>query len=196
MNQDILIRVDHLHVVLGRTVVIRDLSLQMVAEEMVLFTGPNGSGKSTALKALAGLIKSTGGQVNLKGQFCFVPQRQALFQNLSLSEQIRILVRSAGPKLEDQFMDILQRWMPLPDLSRLAKSFSTGEQRLIALAISLARKPEVLLLDEPFASLKHATAEIVVKYLKSYIRDMRSCAVVAEHRMGIAAFDHQVTFPH
>ncbi len=152
----------------GEVEILHGVSIAVQEGEMVAIIGPNGAGKSTFLKAIFGLIPSRQGRVRLRGEditnqapdhivasgMSFVPQTENVFPSLSINENLEMgaYIRrdKLGERLErvyDLFPDIASR------RSENAGRLSGGQRQMLALARALMLDPEVLLLDEPSASL-------------------------------------------
>ena len=163
-----IMQLDQVSVQLGNVRALDGVSLQICAGERVALVGPNGSGKSTLLRTLHGLLPAASGQVRRD-----VGRRQAmLFQRphlLRVSALVNValglwLDRSLGlswSAAKAQAQQALAR-VGLQAIARQGgRQLSGGQQQRLALARAWARRPEVLLLDEPTASLDpHAKREV------------------------------------
>ncbi|MGH7712825.1 MAG: ATP-binding cassette domain-containing protein [Gemmatimonadaceae bacterium] len=140
---------------------LRDVSFDVPSAGYGVVIGPAGSGKTTLLEAIAGLTTVTAGQVSLGGRnvtrdapedrgIGIVYQNGYLFPHLSVRENIDYGA-SAGSTLA---ADEVVRRLGIADLTdRDVQSLSGGERQLVALARALARRPPLVLLDEPFSAL-------------------------------------------
>jgi ABC-2 type transport system ATP-binding protein len=127
--------------------------------DAVALIGPNGAGKSTLLSILAGALEPSEGQVTSsngsppQARVGWVPQRPAHYARLSPRENLELFARLEGATdpagTTDRFMGLLE----LPDDGRPTANLSVGNQQRLNLGIALLGKPEVLILDEPTASL-------------------------------------------
>ena len=127
--------------------------------DAVALIGPNGAGKSTLLSILAGALEPSEGHVTssngspLQARVGWVPQRPAHYARLSPRENLELFARLEGvadpAATTDRFMGLLE----LPDDGRATANLSVGNQQRLNLGIALLGRPEVLILDEPTASL-------------------------------------------
>lgn len=146
--------------------VLADVSFEVRGGELLVILGPSGSGKSTVLRLVAGLETPGGGTISLSerpasadGRILLEPsarrlslvfQDLALWPHLTCDEQLRFM----APALESTDRKALLSDVGLADFeARLPAHMSGGERQRLALARALAAKPQILLLDEPFANL-------------------------------------------
>jgi tungstate transport system ATP-binding protein len=161
----VLMDIRHAGVQFGRVQALQDVTLQVQTGECVALVGGNGSGKSTLLRLAHGLIRPSAGTVNnnLEVRQAFVFQRPFVLRttvlaNVALAAWLRGLPWStAKVKALDALRDV-----ELNDLAtRQARTLSGGQQQRLTFARALAAQPDVLLLDEPTASLApHAKREV------------------------------------
>jgi ABC-2 type transport system ATP-binding protein len=140
----------------GPHVALAPTSLEVRAGEMVALIGPNGAGKSTLLSILAGALGPDEGDVVLsepRPRVGWVPQRPAQYARLTPRENLELFARLEGEPEPAKAAEQLLRLVELPDDGRLATQLSAGNQQRLNLAIALLGHPDVLLLDEPTASL-------------------------------------------
>jgi putrescine transport system ATP-binding protein len=162
-----LIRLDHVTKRFGRVAAVDDLSLSIFEREFFCLLGPSGCGKSTLLRLLAGFETPTSGGILLAGQdITGVPpyrrpvnmmfQSYALFPHLTVAGNIAFgLKQDRLPKAEIAARtDEMLRLVQLDTLGhRYPEQLSGGQRQRVALARALAKRPRVLLLDEPLAAL-------------------------------------------
>ena len=146
----------------GRTWALRDCSLTIPAGHVVALVGPNGAGKTTLLNMAAGLLRPTAGQIRVLGgerpgsdaarpRIGFVAQDAPLYGHLPARDMLRL---AATLNLTWDNVRALARLADLGiPLDRKVRQLSGGQRAQLALTIALAKRPEVLILDEPLATL-------------------------------------------
>ena len=160
----------------GEVDILHGVSVTVHSGEMVAIIGPNGAGKSTLLRTIFGLLDARGGQVRLKGEditnrapdqlvlcgLSYVPQVDNVFPSLTILENLEMgaFVR------QDGLAERLDRVFSLfPDLTNRrgekAGKLSGGQRQMLALGRALMLDPDVLLLDEPSASLSPKMVELI-----------------------------------
>ncbi|MEO6323902.1 MAG: ABC transporter ATP-binding protein [Thermoanaerobaculia bacterium] len=129
------------------------IDLRIERGEMFALIGPDGAGKTTFFRIVAGLLSPTAGRVNRGASaFGLVPQRFALYEDLSIDENLWLRARlySVDDAVAKQRAgDLLERVGLLPFRTRLAGALSGGMKQKLALVSALLTRPELLLLDEP-----------------------------------------------
>ncbi|WP_018633976.1 ABC transporter ATP-binding protein [Neomegalonema perideroedes] len=164
-----LLRFDRASKTYGGRPALAEISLEIAAEEFVVFLGPSGCGKTTLLSLAAGLIAPSSGRVELAGAPPVPGRRSAMvFQSFRLLawKTARENVAFALPHLPAaERRARADRYLELVGLTRAAESYpralSGGMKQRLALARALAAEPEVLLMDEPFASLDAQARELM-----------------------------------
>jgi ABC-type multidrug transport system ATPase subunit len=141
----------------GAQVALAPTDLDVVAGEVLALVGPNGAGKSTMLALLAGALEPTTGTVERSGgvRVGWAPQRPGHYARLSAFENLRLFARLAEEADPEAAAKRLVRRYELPDSNRLSGDLSVGMRQRLNLAIAQLGSPQVLLLDEPTASLDH-----------------------------------------
>jgi tungstate transport system ATP-binding protein len=181
--------------VLARGVtLVRGLTLQIGAGAPTVLVGPNGAGKSTLIRLAMGLVAPTSGRITWGGRADSDGRRRAMvFQRpvmlrRSAAANVAYALHAAG----NAHAGRAQRGAELLDqvglahvAARPARRLSGGEQQRLALARALARDPEVLLLDEPTASLDPAATKAVEDILQAVARSGVKI-VMATHDLGQA----------
>jgi ABC-2 type transport system ATP-binding protein len=139
----------------GATLALAPTDLELYEGERLALVGPNGAGKSTLLGILAGALEPTEGTVACRDgvRIGWVPQRPSHYGRLSARENLELVARlEAEPDPRAAATRLLGRFA-LPDDGRPSADLSVGNRQRLNVALSLLGGPEVLLLDEPTASL-------------------------------------------
>lgn len=140
----------------GSRVALAPTDLDLRAGDIVALIGPNGAGKSTLLSILAGALAPSEGRVvahDPSPTVGWVPQRPAQYGRLSARENLQLFARLEGVADPVATADRVLGLVELPRDRQPAGQLSIGNQQRLNLAIALLTRPDVLLLDEPTASL-------------------------------------------
>ncbi len=191
------IEVRHLRKVYGEIVAVDDLTFSMPPGKVLGLLGGNGAGKTTTIAMLLGLLEPTAGEIDVLGvdmlrhryaalprmnfssPYVDLPHRLTVRQNLLFYGRL-YGVRNLGRRIEE----IGDHMQIGPFLDRQSGKLSAGQKTRVALAKALINSPDVLLLDEPTASLDPDTADWVRGYLTDYQRQTRATILLASHNMG------------
>ncbi len=176
-----------------------DINFSIKEGEFIALIGPSGCGKSTLLNTIAGFISPSTGHISYKNEKISKASRErvVIFQNHSLfpwksaADNIAFALRAKGVP-ENEITEESKRFLKLVKLEEFAnhypKELSIGMQQRIGIARALAADPEVLLLDEPFASLDPFTRDIVQEELLKIIRPLNKTAILVTHNINEALF--------
>jgi tungstate transport system ATP-binding protein len=187
-----LVRLERVSYRAGDTPILTDLWLDIASGPPTILLGPNGAGKSTLLKLLMGLVAPTEGNLEARRvlggrlpRMAFVFQRPVMLKR-SAAANVAYALRAAGRSTSgNAIRDLLDR-VALDHLrDRPARRLSAGEQQRLALARALAREPDLLLLDEPTASLDPTATKAVEDIVANVAREGVK-VVIATHDMGQA----------
>jgi ABC-2 type transport system ATP-binding protein len=135
----------------GRRWALSECTLTVPAGQVVGLVGPNGAGKTTLLELAVGLLRPTTGTITTRKRIGFVAQGAPLHASLSVADHLRM-----GQALNDRFDAGLARRQVLEaglDPRQRAGRLSGGQRARLALTLAVAKRPELLILDEPVASL-------------------------------------------
>ncbi|MFG1928961.1 ABC transporter ATP-binding protein [Cryptosporangium sp. NPDC048952] len=168
----------------GDSRILDDLSLTVREAEVVCLIGPNGAGKSTCLKVVSGLLRRTSGEVRISGRLGYVPQVSNTFPSLTVRENLHVMARKTDSR--NRVTELLGEFPRLAELAgRPAALLSGGERQLLALAMALVRRPDVLLLDEPSAALSPQAAQHVFEIV-GRLKDVGISILLVEQNVRLA----------
>lgn len=197
-----LLKVTDLDARYGAVQVLRQINLEVEEGEVVVVLGANGAGKTTTLRAICGMV-STSGSVVLDGQeirgkdtadivrmgLAHVPQGRGTFPELSVADNLNLgaYVRKDRKAVEED----LERWFEtFPRLkerrSQTAGSLSGGEQQMLAVARAMMAKPRLLLLDEPSLGLAPLIIDDLFRRFGEINRDTGTTMLIVEQNANLA----------
>lgn len=199
--------------------ILHGVSLRAEAAKLTVIIGPNGAGKSTLIKAIAGLIPVGAGRVMLGDHditgirpdemgsqgLAYVPQTDNIFRSLTIRENLGLVVRRAA----DAAARIDELYNLFPDLgakrAERAAALSGGQRQMLAVAMALANRPRVILLDEPTAGLSPKIAAEVLALVRGLTaqgvtvllveQNVKQALRVADHCYVLAEGRNQVDGP-
>ena len=186
---------------------LRGVDLQLRAGEFVVMLGPSGSGKSTLLNILGGLDVPSSGHVWYHGEDLtrandaqltrfrrehvgFVFQFYNLIPSLTARENVAIVTDIASQPMAPE--EALARVGLTQRLDHFPAQLSGGEQQRVAIARAIAKRPVVLLCDEPTGALDSATGVRVLQALEQVNAELNTTTVVITHNVDIARMAHRV----
>jgi len=174
----------------GRTWALKDAALAVPAGYVVALVGPNGAGKTTLLHMSVGLTRPTTGQVTVLGsepagspaaldQIAFVAQDAPLYKYLSTADMLH-LARNLNRRWDQQRAEGRLKELRIP-LDRKVGKLSGGQQAQLALTLALARRPQLLVLDEPLASLDPLARHDFMASLMAAVAEDGLSVVLSSH---------------
>src|SRR5581483_2656217 len=183
------------------------VDLDLYAGELVVLLGPSGSGKSTLLNILGGLDRPTAGEVVYQGRSLtaadeaaltqyrrhhvgFVFQFYNLIPSLTARENVALVAEIVEhPMRAEEALDLVGL---AHRLDHFPAQLSGGEQQRVAIARAIAKRPAVLLCDEPTGALDITTGIVVLEALERVNRDLGTATVVITHNAAIAGIADRV----
>lgn len=199
MNQEILV-VKNLSKTYSSKQVVKDVSLDVHAGEIVGLLGPNGAGKTTSFYMIVGLIKGEKGTIHLgktnitefsidqraKAGLGYLPQESSVFRKLNVEENILAVLELQNTKSEEERYSRLDELIDTFSLNNIRKtkgiSLSGGERRRVEIARTLACDPSFILLDEPFAGVD----PVSVSEIQDIVGKLKAS------KIGVLITDHNV----
>lgn len=197
-----MLKVSHLSVSYGKEKILTDVSLTVPTGSTTAIVGPSGSGKSTLLHAICGLITIESGQIFIddidvtstpahRRNIGLVSQSGDLFPTMTVRENIEFGLRMDKADADTRAMrsDFLLDLISLAEYGkRMPDTLSGGQARRVALARALARKPPLLVMDEPLTGLDAETHDELATDIKRLIADTGTTAIIVTHDLDEAKF--------
>lgn len=192
-----MLSVEHLRKKFGGVVAVDDLSFDIARGEVLGLIGPNGSGKTTVLNLITGFNEPSGGKVSLEGKditgkppyalaklgIVRTFQNTSLFARMTVLENLRIGAHLNDSGKPDDGLDAILEELDLAKHQHAeAKSLAYGVQRRVEIAIALAARPELLLLDEPAAGMNPEESGELVEQLKRVLA-RKITIILVDHNM-------------
>ncbi|MBU0593096.1 MAG: ABC transporter ATP-binding protein [Gammaproteobacteria bacterium] len=186
---------------------LRALDLEIREGEFVVLLGPSGSGKSTLLNILGGLDTPSSGEAcwrdhNLasanerelteyrRDHVGFVFQFYNLISSLTVRENVALVTEIAPQPMRPE--EALERVGLAHRLDHFPSQLSGGEQQRVAIARAIAKRPDVLLCDEPTGALDYETGKVVLEVIARINQELGTTAVVITHNASIAGMADRV----
>lgn len=196
---------------MGETIIManRNINFTITKGELVVILGPSGAGKSTLLNLLGGMDSPTNGQIIIDGidiaQFSanqlttyrrqdigFVFQFYNLVPNLTAKENVELATAVVKDSLDSR--QILCQVGLEKRLDNFPAQLSGGEQQRVAIARALAKKPKLLLCDEPTGALDYLTGKQVLTLLQQASREQKQTVIIVTHNSALAQMADRVIY--
>jgi putative ABC transport system ATP-binding protein len=196
----------------ARTHAVKDVNFDAFFGEILYVVGPSGSGKTTMLSMISGILRPNSGTVKIEDtevwtlsndalaefrlhKIGFVFQDFHLFPRLTTAENVAIpLILQKRPwdeALKEAAVDL--ETVGLKDKCQLPPvKLSGGEQQRVAIARAIVSRPDILILDEPTASLDGETGRNIVKFVREHILSEKRCIVIVTHDSRIYEFADRI----
>ena len=153
-----MIKLEHISKSFGAQQVLKDVSIEIPAGQVLGLLGPNGAGKSTLMKILIGLWKADSGTVTVPSRIGYLPENNPLYEEMYVSEYLQFMAslteKNSLPFREGQGIgSLIDRVGLTPERHKHIRELSKGYRQRVGLAQALLGDPELLILDEPTTGL-------------------------------------------
>ena len=176
---------------------VKNISFKIGKGKIIGLLGPNGCGKSTTIGMMLGLIKPSSGTVVINGQniehhrtnllekMNFISPYVELPKKLTVEENLKVYGRLYGVKnLKNKIYDLMEKLNLHTFKSRKTGELSSGQKNRVSLAKALINDPEILLLDEPTASLDPDVGDYIRSFIEDYASNKGATILLASHNMN------------
>ncbi|MEV0383853.1 ABC transporter ATP-binding protein [Nonomuraea sp. NPDC050643] len=158
---------------------LRECSLSVPAGRVAALVGPNGAGKTTLMHAAVGLLRPARGEVRVPGQVAFVAQDKPLYEGFTVAEMLTFGRRMNAQWDGHAATDRLGR-LGVP-LGRKVGGLSGGQRAQVAITLALARRPDLLVLDEPLANLDPLARHDVMRTIMAEVAERELTVLLSSH---------------
>ena len=179
------------------TLAVKNINFKINKGAIIGLLGPNGCGKSTTIGMMLGLIKPTSGTVVINGQniennrtsllekMNFISPYAELPKKLTVEENLKVYGRLYGVKnLKDKIYNVMKKLNLTQFITRKTGELSSGQKNRVSLAKALINDPEILLLDEPTASLDPDVGDYIRKIIEDFAANKGTTILLASHNMN------------
>ena len=178
---------------------VKNINFKINKGSIVGLLGPNGCGKTTTMGMMLGLIKPSSGAVFINDQnieseknrtkilekMNFISPYVELPKKLTVEENLKVYGRLYGVKnLKDKISDLMEKLNLFSFKSRKTGELSSGQKNRVSLAKALINDPEILLLDEPTASLDPDVGDYIRSFIEDYASNKGATILLASHNMN------------
>jgi len=176
---------------------VKNISFKINKGKIIGLLGPNGCGKSTTIGMMLGLIKPTSGTVVINGQniennrtnllekMNFISPYIELPKKLTVEENLKVYGRLYGVKnLESKISELMEKLNLTQFKKRKTGELSSGQKNRVSLAKALVNDPEILLLDEPTASLDPDVSDYIRTFIEDFASKKGTTILLASHNMN------------
>jgi phospholipid/cholesterol/gamma-HCH transport system ATP-binding protein len=197
---------EHVYKSFGEFVVLEDVSFFVLPGETLCILGRSGVGKSVSLQMLLGFLKPDKGMIKVAGEnICGFRERElqeirrkvtmvfqngALFDSITVGENVAFPMRERGEMAEDQILQVVKGLLEMVGVagmeSLLPSDLSTGMKRSVAIARALASQPEAVLYDEPTTMVDPLMAHLLGDLIERLKQQLHLTSIVVTHDMRLA----------
>jgi len=191
------IEINNLNKSFGSILAVKNINFKIDKGTIIGLLGPNGCGKSTTIGMLLGLIKPTSGTVvinglniennrtNLLEKMNFISPYIELPKKLTVEENLKVYGRLYGVKnLESKISELMEKLNLTQFKKRKTGELSSGQKNRVSLAKALVNDPEILLLDEPTASLDPDVSDYIRTFIEDFASKKGTTILLASHNMN------------
>ncbi|NNK13831.1 MAG: ABC transporter ATP-binding protein [Desulfofustis sp.] len=176
--------------------ILKDVSLKLARESVTVIIGPNGAGKSTLIKAIAGIVRVASGTIMLRGKdisgilphempkhsIAYVPQSDNVFRTLSIIKNLELVLKNSRESTSQRIEELFSQFPIIREKQKeKAGSLSGGQRQILAVAMALCNRPEIILMDEPSAGLSPKAAQGVLEFARALTREGVSILLVEQN---------------
>jgi phospholipid/cholesterol/gamma-HCH transport system ATP-binding protein len=197
---------EHVYKSFGEFVVLEDVSFYVLPGETLCILGRSGVGKSVSLQMLLGFLKPDRGMIKVAGEnICGFRERElqairrkvtmvfqngALFDSITVGENVAFPMRERGEMAEDQILQVVKGLLEMVGVAGmenlLPSDLSTGMKRSVAIARALAAQPEAVLYDEPTTMVDPLMAHLLGNLIERLKQQLHLTSIVVTHDMRLA----------
>jgi len=180
--------IENLSVYYDNNCILNNLDLKINEGELIVIVGKSGCGKTTFLKALANFIPYTG-KINISKKIGMVFQQYAIFPWMTISENIMFGIGNHKKNDKNRIVnDLLMKIGLTEKQKQYPAKLSSGQIQRVALARSIARNPDILLMDEPFGALDYFTRVKMQQWLLDLWSQYKITIILVTHDIEEAIF--------
>ena len=196
MNENI-IEVKKLNKIYDKIIAVKDLTFEINKGKIIGLLGPNGCGKTTTIAMILGLVKPTSGEIIIKGKnlekerinllekMNFISPYVELPKKLTVEENLKVYAGLYGVKnVNEKISELVNELRLNKFLKKKTGELSSGQKNRISLAKALINDPEILMMDEPTASLDPETGDFVRSFIEHYSSKTNVTILLASHNMN------------
>lgn len=180
--------------------IIKEVCLKLVKGSVTVIIGPNGAGKSTLIKAVAGIVPVSSGTITLAGRditgiaphemaihsIAYVPQSDNVFKTLTIQKNLELVLRNSRESTGGRVEELFTLFPVLREKHKeKAGSLSGGQRQILAVAMALCNRPEIILMDEPSAGLSPKATQEVLEFARG-ITDQGVSILLVEQNVNQA----------
>jgi len=193
---EIAIEINNLNKRYSDVLAVNNINLKINKGSIIGLLGPNGCGKSTTIGMILGLIKPTSGEVlinnkniennrtDLLQRMNFISPYIELPKKLTIEENLKVYGRMYGVKdLNKKIIDLMEKLNLMDFKKRKTGELSSGQKNRVSLAKALINDPDILLLDEPTASLDPDVGDYVRGIIEKFSDNEKKTILIASHNM-------------